>query len=224
MRPPGGMEEEALEGVLFRKDSGERYKVLQLIGRGQHSSVHLAEHVNHVDSSPSSTSAAATTANDNNCYNEPNYVVLKRINLLSMMDAKLRRDCVREVDHLRSLSHTTIIRYLDCYIQRNEMELVIVLEWCRGGDLGRLIREWRQLGVGVVDETTVWHYFVQVCDAVRHMHGKRLMHRDIKPSNIFLTDTVDSSNGNGSGSLHLSNIKVGDLGLSRYFSSKTCQV
>ena len=205
-------EEEPLEGVLFRKDSGDKYKVLDLIGRGQHSSVHLAQNL----------------MIGSNADSEPSFVVLKRIDLLSMMDAKLRRDCVREVDHLRSLSHTTIIRYLDCYIQKDEMELVIVLEWCKGGDLGRLLREWRELSIGVIDEAIVWHYFVQVCDAVRHMHGKRLMHRDIKPSNIFLTDIINSSSASlhttSGHQLHRSNIKVGDLGLSRYFSSKTCQV
>lgn len=49
----------------------------------------------------------------------------------------------------------------------------------------------------------------QVCSAVKHMHERRMMHRDLKPSNIFIT--VDGR------------LKLGDLGLSRYFSSKTLQ-
>ena len=169
---------------------------MELIGRGQFSTVHRALDI------PSGE-----------------YVVLKRIELLSMMDPKLRRDCVREVDHLRSLSHPTIIRYLDCYLGE-EMELVIVLEWARGGDLGASIRAWKAAGVTIVDEKVAWRYFVQVCDAVRHMHRKRLMHRDLKPSNIFLTDDAAM---HADGRVLPSSIKVGDLGLSRYFSSKTCQ-
>jgi NIMA (never in mitosis gene a)-related kinase len=39
------------------------------------------------------------------------------------------------------------------------------------------------------------------------MHEKRIMHRDLKPANIFI-------NGN-------SDLKVGDLGLSRQLSSQT---
>lgn len=37
-----------------------------------------------------------------------------------------------------------------------------------------------------------------------------MMHRDLKPSNIFVTASGD--------------LKIGDLGLSRYFSSRTLQV
>jgi serine/threonine protein kinase len=42
-----------------------------------------------------------------------------------------------------------------------------------------------------------------------HMHDRRMMHRDLKPSNIFV-----GSDGR---------VKLGDLGLSRYFSSRTLQ-
>ncbi len=50
----------------------------------------------------------------------------------------------------------------------------------------------------------------QVSSALRHMHERRMMHRDLKPSNIFITAGGD--------------LKLGDLGLSRYFSSRTLQV
>jgi serine/threonine protein kinase len=42
-----------------------------------------------------------------------------------------------------------------------------------------------------------------------HMHDRRMMHRDLKPSNIFV-----GRDGR---------VKLGDLGLSRYFSSRTLQ-
>ena len=60
-----------------------------------------------------------------------------------------------------------------------------------------------------LSEGDVWNIFSQLCGAVAHMHAHRIMHRDIKPSNVFI-----SSDGVA---------KLGDLGLSRYFSSKTAQ-
>ena len=58
-----------------------------------------------------------------------------------------------------------------------------------------------------MQEPQIWRYFVQISDAIRHMHDARVMHRDIKPANIFL-----ATHGR---------IKMGDLGLGRAFSDQT---
>lgn len=52
----------------------------------------------------------------------------------------------------------------------------------------------------------MWHYFKQMAAGLNHMHSRRVMHRDLKPQNIFVhKDGV---------------IKLGDLGLGRFFTSK----
>ncbi|CAN0556825.1 unnamed protein product, partial [Laminaria digitata] len=52
-----------------------------------------------------------------------------------------------------------------------------------------------------LSELTVWGYFTQICDALLHMHGQRIMHRDLKPANILVG--LDGT------------VKLGDLGLGR---------
>ncbi|KAK9804776.1 hypothetical protein WJX72_004828 [[Myrmecia] bisecta] len=133
-------------------------------------------------------------------------VALKKVQIFDIMDAKQRNDCIKEVRILLSLDHPNIVQCLDYFIEDNE--LVIVLEWAQAGDLQQLINKRREQGQPF-DEPHVWAFFAQICGALRHMHERRMMHRDIKPSNIFLT--ADGT------------LKLGDLGLSRYFSSKTMQ-
>ena len=133
-------------------------------------------------------------------------VAVKKVQIYEIMDAKQRADCLNEVRLLQSLDHPNIIKYDRAWIEENE--LVIALDFCDCGDLAGLIKEQAEMGAPL-SEGDVWNIFSQLCGAVAHMHAHRIMHRDIKPSNVFI-----SSDGVA---------KLGDLGLSRYFSSKTAQ-
>jgi len=132
-------------------------------------------------------------------------VALKKVSIFDMMDAKARERCLKEVKLLQTLpAHPCIILYIDSFIDSNE--LYIVFEWAEHGDLRRLLKR-AQAANTSLQEPQIWRYFVQICDAIRHMHDARVMHRDIKPANIFL-----ATHGR---------VKLGDLGLGRAFSSHT---
>ena len=158
------------------------YEVLKSIGKGKFAIVYRAKKIG-----------------------DEQVVALKRI-AVDMMNEKAREKCLKEVRLLQSLDHPNIIRYMDSFITEND--LVIVYEWAAAGDLKRQLRKAQERGTGF-EERVIWKYFSQICNAMKHMHDKRIMHRDLKPANIFLT--LDGT------------IKVGDLGLSRELSEHTVQ-
>ena len=133
-------------------------------------------------------------------------VAVKKVQIYDILDAKQRKDCLNEVRLLQSMDHPNVIKHAAAFVENNE--LVIVLDFCDCGDLAALLKD-RAAAEAPLSERDVWSIFSQLCGAVAHMHEHRVMHRDIKPSNVFL-----SADGVA---------RLGDLGLSRRFSSKTAQ-
>lgn len=101
--------------------------------------------------------------------------------IFEMMNQASRDKCLKEIQLLQSLGHQNIIRYEDSYIDNATNELVIVLQWARGGDLKKLIRKVKggQAKIAEFSEGMIWKYAMELANGLEYMHEKRVMHRDL---------------------------------------------
>jgi NIMA (never in mitosis gene a)-related kinase 2 len=124
------------------------------------------------------------------------------------LSAKEKALLVTEVNVLRSLSSPFIVRYYDRIVDKASTTVYVVMEYCSGGDLARVIKRCKRDGTSL-DEDFIWRCLAQMVCALKqcHQHAdeagvvRPILHRDLKPGNIFL----DASR----------NIKVGDFGLAK---------
>lgn len=98
------------------------------------------------------------------------------------------------------------MKYLNWFIDNKLNELFIAVEYVEKGDLKLVIKRSIEEDISF-PERRVWEYIHQIASALQHMHKHRIMHRDLKPANIFIDVNSD--------------LKVGDLGLSRQLTSQT---
>jgi NIMA (never in mitosis gene a)-related kinase len=65
-----------------------------------------------------------------------NIYALKKISL-SNLSVKQKNDALREVQIMQKLNHSSIIKYIDSFLDGNT--LAIVMEYAEGGDLNRVL-------------------------------------------------------------------------------------
>ena len=72
-----------------------------------------------------------------------------------MADMKQRESCIKEVKLMEKLSHEHITKYIESFIQDNEM--FIAVEWAERGDLKQYIRKVRDANE-LIPERQIWFY------------------------------------------------------------------
>lgn len=86
---------------------------------------------------------------------------------------------MKEIEALRSVRHTNIIKMLKVYETADSINLVF--EYLGGGDLRKMI-----IRKKLLKEETALKVFAQIMQGLSFLHSKNILHRDLKPANIFL--------------------------------------
>lgn len=124
---------------------------------------------------------------------------LKRVKI-NKMSKKEIADALNEIRFLASIRHKNVVGFLEAFLENNETELCIVMEYCGSGDLAQKVERYKKKRQ-YIDEKVIWRYLIQSLKALNHLHGKGICHRDLKVANTFLAE--DGS------------IKIGDMNVSK---------
>ena len=152
-----------------------KYIIVKLLGEGAFGKAYLAK-----------------TDKDQNQY------VIKQVIMAGLTDQE-KREAFNEAVILKKLDHPNIIKFKEVFLQRKPKEaLNIVTEFADGGDLNEKIK---QQNKKPFPESQILDYITQICLAIQHIHGKKIIHRDLKSNNVFLMKSGI--------------VKLGDFGISR---------
>ena len=152
-----------------------KYIIVKLLGEGAFGKAYLAK-----------------TDKDQNQY------VIKQVIMEGMTDQE-KRETFNEAVILKKLDHPNIIKFKEVFLQRKPKEaLNIVTEFADGGDLGQKIENQKKQPF---TESQILDYITQICLALQHIHGKKIIHRDLKSNNVFLMKSGI--------------VKLGDFGIAR---------
>ncbi len=137
-----------------------RYKLLNLLGKGEMSSIYLAEHTR-----------------------------MKRKCAIKVLPANKVRDTSylgrfhREAQAVAALDHNNIVRAYDVDTEtEGGVEIhFLVMEYVEGKDIEKLLEVRQQFAV--IEATD---YLRQAAEGLAHAHEHGLVHRDIKPGNLLV--------------------------------------
>ena len=124
---------------------------------------------------------------------------LKKVKLKDLSD-KEKQNALNEVRILASVKSNFVISYKEAFIDEDDTNLCLVMEYADKGDLYQKISQFKKIGC-LIEEIDVWKIFIQMVKGLKALHDLNILHRDLKSANIFLF-----SDGSA---------KIGDLNVSK---------
>jgi serine/threonine protein kinase len=118
-------------------------------------------------------------------------------NIREILDA-YKEKARKEAQILSRFNHPNIVPVLEIFEANNTV--YSVMDFVDGTDIRAFINR-----NGKIEQDKVLKYSLQICSALKEVHGKRILHLDIKPSNIM----IDSND----------NAKLMDFGISKQYNS-----
>ncbi|KIW76066.1 hypothetical protein Z517_10811 [Fonsecaea pedrosoi CBS 271.37] len=159
-----------LKQVVSKDNPLESYSKQKKIGQGASGSVYVAR------VKESATSAVAREIY--RTHGPKGQVAIKQMDLRNQPRKEL---IVNEIIVMKDSKHPNIVNFLDSFLQEQNNELWVVMEFMEGGALTDIIDN-----NPVITEDQIATICYETCKGLAHLHSQDIIHRDIKSDNVLL--------------------------------------
>ena len=111
------------------------------------------------------------------------YAVKKMLLQLVLNKTNNKNIILSEIDIQSKIIHPNIIRLYNYFLDKEEINYYLVLEYASHGTLFEKIRFKKGF-----DESSAFYYFIQAVNAIIFLHKNHIIHRDIKPENLLINE------------------------------------
>jgi len=161
---------------LTKVDLGDRYSVLSCLGKGGNAIVYKV-HDLKLDKT----------------------FAVKVLNAELSENEAARQRFNKEIEAASNLTHANLVAIYDHGVTANHTPY-LVMDCLEGQTLEEALKQEKHL-----PPARALNIFIQICEALVHMHMKGIVHRDLKPSNIFLIQLENE----------LERVKIVDFGIAK---------
>ncbi|KWU47049.1 Pkinase-domain-containing protein, partial [Rhodotorula sp. JG-1b] len=116
----------------------------------------------------------------------PSQMVMAKKTITTSPNPKVHKQHLRELLFMRDCTHPNIVQYYGAYLEANNTEIGICMEFCEAGSLERLYKVVQEKGYRT-GEKVLGKIAESILEGLVYLHSQKIIHRDIKPSNVLVT-------------------------------------
>jgi len=109
------------------------------------------------------------------------YYAMKVLSKSMVISQNLSKYVYTERNVQSEIRHNFIVK-LHCAFQSKD-KLYMVMDYCKGGDLGHLLQK-----KGKLSEDVARIYLAEVLLAIEELHSREIIYRDLKPDNVAIDE------------------------------------